>query len=276
MKKITCAILAAVIVLIFISPALAGTATSVNISPDIIEIGSNFNGSEMNISGSVPEGSDVYIKINSPYDSVLQLDKKGKVGLFWMNVENSVVKNVPKLYQIVSSGPFNKLKPDLMKEMGVSPDFSAAFTKAVTVRHSKENTTTLSVAEAGDYFKVVTNIYTKNHLYDVRENAVKISGGQYEANFYLPPNIPQEKCSVTVYTVKNGEIISSVTSPFRVTGIGMVKWLSQEAIYAGPEYGFLAVMIALGFGAGVAFMFSFLEGMINGKKAAGFSAGAGH
>lgn len=275
MKKITCAALTAVLVLIFICPVFAGTATSINIDPDIIEIGSTFNGTPITISGTVPEGSDVFVKIASPYDSVLQLDKKGKVGLFWMNVENTVVKNVPKLYQIVSSTPLAGVNPVLAKEMGVSPDFSDAFVKAVAVRHAGENSSTLTGDSAVDYFKAMTDIYKQNHLYDVKENAIKIKDGQYEASFYLPPNIPQEKCAVTVYTVKNGQITSSVTSPFRVDGIGMVRWLSREAIYDGPEYGFLAVMIALGFGAAVAFMFSYLEGLISGKKAE-FGAGGGH
>jgi hypothetical protein len=243
--------------------------------PDIIEIGSTFNGTRMTISGNVPEGSDVYIKIASPADSVLQLDKKGKVGLFWMNVENSVVKNIPRLYQVVSSTPLAGLSPALTREMGISPDFSDVFAGAVAVRHVGDSVTTLTGDRAVDYFKAMTDIYKQNHLYDVKENGVKITGGQYEAGFYLPPNIPQEKCTVTVYAVHNGQITSSVSAPFKVTGIGLVRWLSREAIYDGPEYGFLAVIIALGFGAAVAFLFSYLEGLISGKKAE-FGAGGGH
>lgn len=275
MKKPVCAAIVLIIALCWAVPALAGTATSININPDIIEIGSTFNGTQMEISGSVPEGSDVYVKIASPNDSVIELNKKGKVGLFWMNVESSVIKNVPKLYKIMSSAPLQKLSPELLKETGLNTDFSAAFAEAEAVRHSDSGVTRISREAAVDYFSAMTDIYRKGRLYDIEENAVTVSGGKYKGSIFLPPNIPQEKCNVTVYAVKNGQIISSVTTPFRVTGVGMVRWLSREAIYSGPEYGFMAVIIALLFGAGVALLFSYLEGLISGKKA-GFSAGGGH
>lgn len=275
MKKLALAAIILAFALCWAVPALAGPSTSININPDIIEIGSTFNGTELEISGTVPEGAEVYVKIASPNDSVLELNKKGRVGLFWMNVESSVIKNVPKLYQIMSSAPLKNLSPELLKETGLNPDFSAAFANAVAERHSDSGVTKISGEAAADYFSAMTDIYRKGQLYDLKENAVTLSGGRYKGNIFLPPNIPQEKCSVTVYAIKNGQILSSVTTPFRVTGVGMVRWLSREAIYAGPEYGFMAVLIALLFGAGVALLFSYAEGLISGKKA-GFSAGGGH
>lgn len=275
MKKITIIILGLMIVLTCINTSWAGTA-NLQVIPNSVDIGSNFNGIDLTISGNMPMSSDVYIKISSPSDSVLELSKKGKVGFFWLNVENTVVSNVPKLYQIISSKPLSQVPPNLRNELGLNTDFSSVYSTGEVVKQSDSGSVRLSKKEADNYLKALVGIYKGNHLYDVKENAVIIKGDKFEAVAKLPPNIPQEKCNVTVYAIKDGKLISTVSTPFNVAGVGIVRWLSNEAIYSGPEYGFIAVLFALAFGAGVALFFGFIENLLNKGNPTGFSPGAGH
>jgi hypothetical protein len=273
MKKIIITILPLMIVLTCISAAWAGEAT-VSVSPGRVDIGANFNGAELTVTGEAPEGSDIYVKVSSPDDSVLQLSKKGKVGLFWLNVENTVVTNIPKLYQLISSGSLDRLPSG--NELEINRDFSQVYSKAVVVKHTEDGPVRLPREDADKYVSALIDIYKNNGLYSVRENAVAVENGKFRANIILPPGVPQEKCSVTVYAVKDGRLVGTATVPFKVSATGVVRWLSGEAIYSGPEYGFIAVMTALAFGTVVALLFTYIEGALSGGRKNGLSPGAGH
>ena len=235
----------------------------ITISPDKVEVGLNFKGATLDISGSVPENAGVYIKVSSPNDSILDLSKKGKVSLFWMNVENTSVTKVPKLYQVLSSRPLSDLTEDQQKSLGIDQNFSAVFQAAEVDKHSESGPVKLEKSEANEFISSLVTIYKKAGLYGINESAVQVNDGHFNARLQLPANIPQEKCNVTVYFIKGGEVIGTSNESFNVETVGIVKWLNNEAIYDGPSYGFLSVIIALMVGAAIAFLFIFLE---NHKK----------
>ncbi|WP_051273265.1 TIGR02186 family protein [Desulfotruncus alcoholivorax] len=273
-KTVRLAATALMIVLVCAIPALAETAPVV--SPQQVNIGLNFKGADLTVSGAVPEGADVYIKVTSPNDSVLELNKKGRVGGMWMNVENTEVSNVPKLYQIISSQKITVLPQELREELGLTQDFEPIYQNAIVEKKTDSGSVPLSGSEARSFVSSLIKIYQKSGLYAVNENAVKIEHGQYRATIQLPPNIPQETCQVTVYTVKGGSLLGSAVKTFNVNTVGITSWLNHEAIVDGPTYGLIAVLIALFFGTGIAFLFGYIEKIVSGGKSSGFNAGASH
>ncbi|MFZ5597460.1 MAG: TIGR02186 family protein [Bacillota bacterium] len=275
MKKISILVLALMIVLTCISVAQAGVLNA-DVNPGNIKIDSKFDGAKLNISGNVPDGASVFIKVTSPNDAVLELNKKGKVGFLWMNVENTTVTGVPKLYKIVTSSPLDRVPAGLRDELGLSPDFKSLYSSGVVKKHTESGKEVLTGSDAVSFIESLIGIYKSENLYSVSEGDVEIKDGKYTATIDLPPNIPQEKCSVTVYAVKNGSLVDTAVASFDVGSVGIVEWLSREAVYSGPEYGFICVLIALFFGAGVAMLFSFVENLLSGGKKTGFNPGAGH
>lgn len=275
MKKSVVLLLVLVLVVACASVAWAGPV-DVSVWPDKIDVGLNFKGADLSVSGTVPEGSDVYVKVVSPFDSVLQLSQKGRVGLFWMNIENVNVTKVPKLYQVLSSAPLDNLPSEFGIQYGLMTDFDPVYQNALVTKHGEEDSVGLSQREADVYVDSLVNIYKKSGLYAVDENAVMVNGSRFEASVPLPPNMPQEECEVTVYAVKNGVLVDKQSVPLQVGSIGLVSWLNHEAIYDGPNYGFMAVFIALACGTGIALLFSYLERLLTGDKTKGFDAGASH
>ncbi|WP_347489088.1 TIGR02186 family protein [Desulfoscipio sp. XC116] len=249
---------------------------AVGVAPNKIDVGFNFKGADLSVSGTVPEGSDVYVKVASPFDSVLQLNKKGRVGPFWMNVENVDVTAVPKLYQVFSSAPLGNLPPDLSQQYGLTPGFDPVYQNALVAKHGEEGSARLGQREANVYVDSLVNIYQKSGLYAVKENSAMVNGSRFEVNVQLPPNIPQEDCEVTVYAVNNGVLVDQQSVSLPVGSVGLLSWLNHEAVYDGPNYGFMAVLIALVFGTGIALLFGYLESLITGDKTVGLDAGAGH
>lgn len=274
LKRLLILIIALLLMLICTIPALADTAPVV--SPQQINIGLNFKGADLAVSGSVPEGADVYIKVTSPNDSVLELNKKGRVGGMWMNVENTDVSNVPKLYQIISSQKIAVLPQKLQEELGLTQDFEPIYQSATVEKKTDSGNVPLSSEEAGNFVSSLVKIYQESGLYAVNENAVKIENGKYQATVKLPPNLPQETCKITVYTVKGGSLLGSTSVPFEVNTVGITSWLNSEAIFDGPTYGLIAVLIALFFGTGIALLFGYIEKILSGGKSGGFDASASH
>jgi len=240
-----------------------GMAAGLSVSPDKVDVGLNFEGTTLNISGSVPDNAGVYIKVSSPNDSILNLSKKGKVNLFWMNIENTSVTKVPKLYQIFSSRPLSDLTEDLQGELGIDQNFSAVYQTAEVSKHGESGSITLEKSEAKEFISSLVTIYKKSGLYSFNESTVQVNDGRFSADLQLPANIPQEKCDVTVYFIKDGKVIGTSNQTFNVETAGIVKWLNNLAIYDGPSYGFMSVIIALIVGAAIAFLFIFMENRKN-------------
>ena len=222
MKKLQILLISMLLVFSCISFAWAGD-TAVKLSPPQIDIGLSFKGTQLTVSGQAPQGSDIFVKLASPDDSVLDLSKKGKVGIFWMNVENTTVTRVPKLYQIASSASIKDLPAALQDQMAVYTDFRNIYNNAVVEKHGDGNNTELTGANAGKYISTLISIYKKSGLYSVGEKAVKVNGNNFVTTFKLPPNIPQEKCQVTVYAVKDGKIIINDAKPLNVNSVGVVN-----------------------------------------------------
>ena len=258
MKRLAVVLLGLMFLFSFTSQGMAAE-NKLTVSPAKVDVGLNFTGTTLNISGSVPDNAGVYIKVSSPNDSILDLSKKGKVSLFWMNVENTSVTKVPKLYQVLSSRPLSDLTEDQQNKLGIDQNFSAVYQAAEVSKHSESGPVKLEKSQANEFVSSLVNIYKKAGLYGLNESTVQVKDGHFKASLQLPANIPQEKCIVTVYFIKGGKVIGTSNESFNVETVGIIKWLNYLAIYDGPSYGFMSVMIALIVGAAIAFLFIFLE-----------------
>lgn len=277
MKRLAVGLLGLMFMFFFASQGLAAE-NKLTVSPDTVEVGLGFAGTTLNISGTVPDEADVYIKVSSPNDAMLDLSKKGKVSLFWMNVENTSVTKVPKLYQVLSSRPLSDLSEDLQNKLGIDQNFSAVYQGAEVDLHKETGPVTLEKSEAKEFISSLVKIYKKSGLYGLNEGAVQVEDGHFDTSLQLPAKIPQEKCDITVYYIKDGAVIETSNQSFSIETVGIVKWLNDLAIYDGPSYGFLSVMIALMVGAAIAFLFIFFESRKNphASKESLMNTGGGH
>lgn len=253
----------------------AAAGAGLDITPENINIGLIYSGTELTFSGTAPWGADIYVKITSPEDLVMELNRKGKVGLFWLNTERSKVSGVPKLYHVLSSAPVDCVPGDLKKELGLSGDFEDLYTRARVSVHRGQGWEPAAAGEFHDYVQAFIDISRKNGLYAVGEG-LSVSGSEFSGSVKLPPGIPQEKSSVTVYAIKDGILLNTLQGYFDVSGTGPVRWLNRMAVYDGPTYGLMAVVIALVFGVAVTALFNCLEALWGGGKESGPGSGPNH
>lgn len=267
-KKFLLLIILTAAVLLPASIAAAGDL-GLNVTPDQVNIGIKFKGETLEITGEAPAGSDIFLKFESPPGTV-SLNRKGKVGPLWMNVDNVQAENVPKVYEILTSGSLTGISQKTKVLMEIGSDYSYLKEHArVTRRHDKTKEV-LSPEDSDTYLDGLVNIYQKRGYYKISEGALQVENGRFHASMEVPTGIPPGSSNFTVYAVKGDQVIKSESFPLQVNSVGIVGWVRSEATMSGPFYGLIATIVALAVGLAIGILFSAL-----GRKK-GLQADAGH
>ncbi|BAF60443.1 hypothetical protein PTH_2262 [Pelotomaculum thermopropionicum SI] len=232
--------------LLLLSPAALATAGEIGlqVTPEQIDIGLNFKGSTLEIAGNVPPGSDVCLKVESPPGTVA-LNRKGKVGPFWMTVDHVQAENVPKIYEVLSTRPLEEIPQKAREQMEVGPGYSYLKEHARVLRKQEESKEVLSPAEAGDYLNGLFEIYEKKAFYLVDAGALQNENGRFHASVSIPAAIPPGKTKITAYAISGDRVVATGEFPLQVNSVGLVNWVRSEATANGPFYGLIAVVVAL-------------------------------
>ncbi|RJQ28699.1 MAG: hypothetical protein C4589_05900 [Peptococcaceae bacterium] len=214
---------------------------------DNIDVGMNFNGSQIKFSGQAPEGSAIFLKVLSP-DKKVGLSKQGRKGPVWLTVETVQVSRMPGMFQVMSSGKIEDLPPALQQEMGIEPGYPALKkTAEVTSKHD-EKTVVLPPEEANEFIEGLVRINEKKGLYRYENNAVEVSGSSFKGTINIPPDVPRGESKIYAYAVKDGKIAGTAVKDFKVTSVGLVQSLNIMAQQNAVAYGIMAVVVALGAG----------------------------
>ncbi|MBC7106953.1 MAG: TIGR02186 family protein [Firmicutes bacterium] len=241
------------------APALA-EAVAVELQPDEVRVGLAFRGQEVRVTGRVPEGSDVYVRVSSSPGSTVNLDRKGRVGPLWMNVEHVWVEGMPRLYQVFTSAPLSGLTPDLEERLGIDAGFRQVGARARVWRREAGVRVPLAADKADEYKRALTDIYLRRGLYGVQEGAIRVEAdGRFAFTLAVPRNVPQSDLEVEAYAVRGGALVGTGRATLGVRSVGVVGWARREAAANGVFYGIVSVVIALVSGLAVAAAFQALD-----------------
>lgn len=267
-KKFLLLIITAAAILLPASVTAAGEM-GLNVNPDQVNIGISFKGTTLEVSGSVPAGSEIFLKFESPPGTV-SLNRKGKVGPLWMTVDNVQAENVPKIYEVFTSGSLAGLSQKARDLMEIGADYNYLKEHARVTRRHERAKEVLGPEEADTYFNGLFDIYQKRGYYKIDEGALQVVGGRFQATLDVPTGIPPGSSNITAYAVQGDRVIKSETFPLLVNSVGLVGWVRSEATLSGPFYGLIATIVALAVGLAIGILFSSL-----GRKK-GLQADGGH
>ncbi|MBO8128300.1 MAG: TIGR02186 family protein [Peptococcaceae bacterium] len=269
-KKGAALICALLLVFGFAGSALAA-GVDFSMTPGTVDVGMDFAGTQVKVTGTAPEGSNVIIKATAP-GHPQGLARDGKVSGLWMTVETATVKGAPGMYQVWTSGSINDIPAAAQKEMGVDPEFSAIMNTAEVTTKDGEKTVTLTGDRAEVYLKGLIDIYKEKGLYTINEGTVQVNNGSFEAVLDIPASVPRGELSISVYAVdQDGTVLADITKPLMVQDVGLVATLGHMAHENPVAYGITAVVIALATGLTAANLFKIIFAKI--FKDEGVSAG---
>jgi hypothetical protein len=255
--------------------ARADEEAGVQVSPGTVEVGVNFGGADVTLSGEAPEGTDVVMTVGGPLDSV-KLMKKGKVlGLFWMIVDQAEVKNMPTFHVVLSSRPIDEvLSREEQVRLGVDPVASRILDRAEVVDPDDERP--VSAEKAAEFTTALRDIYIKDRRYAPcvschlvppgagaahmgamapSDGDIRLEDGRWQASVSLPSDAPLGDYSVQVYYVRGGQVVGGDSATFNVKKVGLVDSLGTMAEDNAVLYGAMSLAIAIAIGLTIGFIF---------------------
>jgi hypothetical protein len=205
--------------------------------------------------GPAPEGCQIILKVISPARE-FKLNRSGKgLGLIWLPVGHAQVKNVPGMYALLSSCRISDIPSSGDKNTtGPATDFQEIYLQA-EIHHQKEPEPQEALRLNREYIAGLIQILKKKELYQQKEGAVEVSGGQYRAQLIHPADAPAGEYRVFCYALKDGQARLIAENHFTVKSTGLVAWLSQQAQRNAAVYGILAALFAVGVGLFVGVLF---------------------
>lgn len=252
---------------VFLPATAAGAGDlGLSVSPGQVDIGLNFKGASLDISGNALPGSDIFLKVESP-PSNIALNRKGKVGPFWMTVDHVQAEKIPKIYEIFSTGSLAKLSQRLQDQMEIGAGYDYLKEHARVTQKHEDGKVALSLDEAGTYLDGLIDIYEKKGYYKISEDSLRIENGRFLITVQIPSGIPPGQTKITAYAVQGDRVVAREEFPLQVNSVGLVNWVRTEATTNGPFYGLIAVIVALVVGLAIGTLFNSLGRSRKGMRA---------
>lgn len=227
--------------------AHAAGQVDVTSSPDQVLMDALYDGTTLRVSGEVPAGSDVVLRlVGAP--QTLHLREKGKVfGLLWMNVGTVEFENVPGVYLVAASRSFDDL---------------GAAGAALRVGGLHESIVQQHPAAADELDAVTELLRLKigNGLYAESAQQVQFAedkGGvrAFTASLAIPSALSPGEYTLEAVAVQDGAVLGTAAMPVRAKLVGLPAWLSRMAFDNGLLYGVLATVIAILSGLAIGMVF---------------------
>ncbi len=232
---------------IWASGALADGEVRFSSAPDGILMDTFYNGATLKVSGVVPAGADVALRlVGAP--QTLHLREKGKVfGLLWMNVGAVEFENVPNAYLIATSKPF----ADLGR---VGQSLRIEGLRDGITQNTGASSANLDALQELLSLKVHDGLYAESPL-PVKLDADQGAERSFSASIGVPSGLTPGEYRLEALALRDGETIGGVSTPVRAQLVGLPAWLNHMAFDNGLTYGVLATAIAILSGLAIGMVF---------------------
>jgi uncharacterized protein (TIGR02186 family) len=217
-----------------------------------VNIGLMYNGDHIYFVGGVPDSSaDVIVKLTSTENAPLSVNRKGRVALMWMNVKQFKVTGLPLLYKIHSTRPINQiLSKELASEYGIGYDVLKDQMKLELVRGEPE------ADDLDTVFDGILRLKQEANLYNIDEKRIEITGGKLFKHYFRFPSAAKEGVyKAESYIFKQGKLIGKGVDEVRIQKTGIEATFTNLAFEHPVLYGIIALVVALGMGLLVGFIF---------------------
>ena len=233
-------------------PADSMVSVKTKHEPNLITIGTFFNGTQLTVSGKVAAENEVVVLVSGKREE-LTLKKKGKaLGLLWMNLGDVHFKKVPNLYLLYSSKGMIELaasEPKTWKQLEIGFE---SLKKQMEIEAPQEKRDNL----AQEFLKLKQDqgLYA-SHPGEISFEQKSSTEKSFKAAVWIPPRIPLGEYQVQVMEIHKGIIVGKSMDQLKVKQQGIPLMISSLAFNHSLFYGFFAVLIAIAAGLVMDFFF---------------------
>lgn len=216
--------------------AAARTASAqivADISDHLIAITTGFTGAEVLLFGAAERGT-VVVVVRGPRGPFV-VRRKARIAGIWINRAEMTFSNVPRYYAIASSEPLDTIPPAVRARHEMGAD--ALRIQAPPDTHPER---------IARYRQALIRNMQNDNLYYREPARVNFLGSQlFRVDVRFPANAPVGLYEVSVYLVRDGDVISAQSSPLHVSRIGFEAWIFDFAHRRPLYYGILAILVAV-------------------------------
>jgi uncharacterized protein (TIGR02186 family) len=240
---------AATVCLLVLAILVAGVAASrsasaqslvADLSDHLIAINTGFIGTEVVLFGATDGPGDVAVVVQGPPTEVM-VRRKARVAGIWINAASMEFQQAPSFYSVATNRPLDQIVGD-----------------AVLARHeiglSHLRLTPLSPGRASpDRIREFREALIRNKqeagLYGTGLGQVAFLGERlFRTNVYFPANVPTGAYTVSVFLIRDGDVVSAHTTPLTVSKVGFSAEIFEFAMRQSTLYGISAIIFAVAAG----------------------------
>ena len=214
------------------------------VSTDLIQIQSDFTGTEIVVFGAVegaapgtaPEDHHIVAVLRGPETQVTVRRQARFLGI-WVTAEQATFTGMPGYYYLASTRPIEEMAPpNLLRRLALG---GTALGTAADV--GAERQAELRAA-------AVRNL-AREQLYGEAAGGIEfLSPSLFRARIPVPANVPPGEYHAEVYLFRSGGLVTLQSSPLFVDKTGLERRVYEFAYSASFAYGFVSVLMAIAFG----------------------------
>ena len=229
---------------LLLAPNLALTASnkmSAEVSTDLVQINTGFDGMDLLLFGTTNGANDIIIVIKGPLETNI-IRKKTRVAGIWVNTEKVVMEYVPTFYAIASTRPLNQITThNILKKYEIGAN------NLPTNILKKTNANTMDNSD--EYRNALVRIKNALGLYINNPIKIKLIENQlFKANIMFPANVSTGKYTARIYSFKNDLLFDVINKPILVEKVGIGADVFKLAHSHSALYGIFAILIAVASG----------------------------
>ena len=216
--------------------------SNLDVDPDLISINAFYRGADVSIRAGLPDGCDGAVLKIQGEDEEIKLNRKGRVSIFWLNVDEVTVSNAPGIYMINSSSPLDGICT--LKDRNAWTLGYEALEKRIRIQSGKE----LSGSEFSEF--ITLKEHNGSYARITTAQLLRNAAGQpaLKADFHIPPVMPSGRYQIQLYCFKDLVLTAQSSAELRVEKIGLPNYLYSLAHTHPAGYGLLAIVIAMATG----------------------------
>jgi uncharacterized protein (TIGR02186 family) len=232
MKRLTLAAL-----VLFAVPASAAENLVSGLSQDVVQITSNYTGTDLTVFGAVeqpPAGGigDIVVVVRGP-QTMMTVRRKDRIAGIWINDARARLV-LPSYYFIASTRPLDGI---------ASRETLGRYELGLANLHADPE---MSDGDPAPYAAALVRAETRKGLYRQSFGSVEmLSATLFRVHVPVPATVPRGSYNVEVYLFRDGAVISAQSTPLYVDQTGFERRLFDFAHGWPFFYGLSTVLMAI-------------------------------
>ena len=212
----------------------AGAELVAALSNHLVAISTGFSGTDVLLFGATDGTGDVVVVVRGP-ESVATVHRKGRNFGIWINEADLAFANVPGYWSISSSRPLQTLVPDDVADFH---QLGLQYLRLMPLEKSSDR-------RIREFRAALIRNKQRAGLYTDTPGEITFLGNRlFRTDLWIPANAPIGIYTVSVYLIRDNDVVSAETTPLVVGKVGFEARVYDVAHRRPLGYGILAVLIA--------------------------------